>query len=103
MKSIKPVKKNILFRFVQELSAQKGFENKTDWGFSVIDKRSDMQIGRWGEVLHIGPEVKDVQVGDFIFIEPLQWTNNLTMDKKDYWMTNIDKVLLVTKEKPDTM
>jgi co-chaperonin GroES (HSP10) len=103
MKSITPLKKNILFRFIQELSAQRGFENKTEWGFSIIDKKSDMQLGRWGEVIHVGPEVKDIKVGEFIFIEPLQWTNMLTINKKNYWMTNIDKVLLVSSEKPVTM
>lgn len=103
MKKLAPIKKRILFTFVQQLSANRGFENKTDWGFSVIDKKNDMQHGRWGKVLHIGPEVNDVEPDDYIFIEPLQWTNQLSMDGTDYWMTSVDNVLLVSKDAPELM
>jgi co-chaperonin GroES (HSP10) len=100
MNKLNPIKNNILFTFLQEMSHQNGFENKTDWGFSVLSKTTDMKKGRWAEVLHIGPDVKDVKIGDYVFIEPLAWTNKLTLENNNYWMTNEDKILLISEEKP---
>ena len=50
MQKINPIKSSVLFSFVQELSASRGFENKTDWGFSVLSKKDDIKEGRCGKV-----------------------------------------------------
>lgn len=100
MSNFNPIKNNILFSFLQEISYNNGFENKTDWGFSILSKTTDIKRGRWAEVLNVGPDVKDVKVGDYVFIEPLAWTNKLTYQSRNYWMTNEDKILLISEEKP---
>lgn len=100
MQKINPIKSSVLFSFVQELSASRGFENKTDWGFSVLSKKDDIKEGRWGKVLEIGPEVTEVEPGDFIYIEPLRWSSEIKVNDISMWMTNENEISLVSKELP---
>lgn len=97
------IKNHILFEFVNQV-VNRAFANETNWGFTVLDKKEDVKLGRWAKVLHRGPEVaNEIQEGNFIFIEPLAWTTKVSINKKDYWMTDDSKVLLVSEELPRSL
>lgn len=93
------IKNKIIFKFIQGNSAGT-FDNTTEWGLIVKDAVQDVGKSRWGEVTHIGPSVKDVQVGDYILIEPMMWSLNLKIDGDTFWNTDESKVMAVTKEEP---
>jgi hypothetical protein len=94
------VKDSILFKFVEDTG--KGFfKNKTSWGFEVVKKQDDTKYARWGEVLAVGKKVKNVQVGQYILIEPLMWTLGVEHNGQKFWATNEEKVMLVSKEIPE--
>jgi hypothetical protein len=89
----------ILFKFIETLS-NKSFDNTTDWGFVVKDKTDDFKRPRWAVAEVLGPTVKHVQVGDYILIENLQWTNGLDYLGDKFWKTNESRVMMITQEKP---
>jgi hypothetical protein len=97
------IKNHILFEFSDQV-INKAFANETTWGFTVLDRNEDVKLARWAKVLACGPDVNsDINVGDYIYIEPLAWTTKVAINKKDYWMTNDTKVLLVSDELPKAL
>lgn len=96
---IKPTRNNIEFDFLEN-TINGGFSNKTDWGFEIKNRTEDVKIPRWGVVRQTGDEVKNIQIGDYILIQPMMWTEKLTLDGEQFRFTNEDKVLLKSKEKP---
>lgn len=98
--SVRPIESGILFQFVED--TQNGsFENATDWGFVIKNRVDDPKSPRWGKVLKVGPDVEYVVEGDYILIEKLMWTSNMTYENVKFWKTNEEHVLIVSKEKPE--
>jgi hypothetical protein len=104
----------ILFAFLQSTNAKGYFVEKTNWGFELAAPTDaqragnnvfnrTLQEGRWARVLTIGPECKTVEVGDYICVEPMMWTNSFTHDSVRIYKTDESKVMLISKEKPDTL
>ena len=60
-----------------------------------------LQKGRWAKVLTIGPDCKEIKVGDFVCIEPQMWTNAFEYDGVQIRKTDESKVMMVSKEEPD--
>ncbi len=97
------IKNHILFEFSDQV-VNKAFANKTTWGFTVLDRNEDVKMSRWGKVLAKGPDTNpEINVDDYILIEPLAWTTKVTINKKNYWMTNDSKVMLVSDELPNVL
>lgn len=96
---MKPTRQNIEFEFLEDI-ADGGFKNNTDWGFEIRDRVEDVKIPRWGKVRGVGAEVTGVEIGDYILIEPLMWTESLTYKGDKYRFTNEEKVLAKSKSKP---
>ena len=90
----------ILFKFVQEVIDGK-FKANTNWGFELKTHSEDAKFARWGHVLNLGEEVKDIAIGDYILIEPLMWTPHMELDNSKVWGTNRDKIIAVSKHKPE--
>ncbi len=91
MTTLKPLKDSILFKFVQ--TTRDGyFRNETNWGFKLAGSDYDAKA-RWGQVEVVGPDVKHVKVGDYIFIEALKWTTALEVDGESLWRTAEPHVL----------
>jgi hypothetical protein len=59
----------------------------------------DASTARWATVLAIGPEVKEIVIGDNILIETLKWTEGCTMsDGNKVWRTTEEWVMCVRKK-----
>lgn len=89
----------IIFQFVDE-TTNSNFKNKTNWGFEFTQHAEELKSPRWGVITHIGSKIKEVEVGQYILIEPLMWTLGMTMPDGTYWTTAIDKVMAVSDEHP---
>ena len=61
---------------------------------------------RWGQVWAIGPEQKDVQVGEWILVEHGRWTRTVEYEtdsgeKIELRMVDNNAILMSADEKPD--
>lgn len=98
--SLRPLKNTILFVFVDD-SASGLFISKTKSGIFLSQAPKDFdsqRVPRWGKVLSVGPQVKDIKSGDFILIEGLQWTEGFKYDDVRIWKTDEEKVMAVTDD-----
>lgn len=99
MSELKPLKNSVLFSFVQ--TTRDGyFRNETNWGFAIAGSDYDSTKARWGLVEKIGPDVSRVNVGDYIFIEPLKWTTAIDHEGKQYWRTAEPHIMLTSDTRP---
>jgi len=59
---------------------------------------------RWGRVFAIGPEQKDVRVGDWVFIAHGRWTRGLEIetDEGQFTIRKVDPndIMLISDEQP---
>lgn len=60
---------------------------------------------RWGKVYAVGPEQKDVKVGDWIYVEHGRWTRGVEIqddDGNEFVVRRVDNkaILLQADEKP---
>jgi hypothetical protein len=90
---------SIAFTFVQEISAG-SFDNQTSWGFTIKNKENDVKVPRWGVVLDVGPDVKNVKKKDYILIEPLMWTSKVVINDINIWRTTEPNVIGRTETPP---
>ena len=74
-------------------SNRKGFENVSAGGIVFSSFDHDAKASRWGIVTHIGPECKEVKVGDEILIENLRWTEGYEIEGQKQWFTNEKEVM----------
>jgi hypothetical protein len=60
---------------------------------------------RWGQVYKVGPEQKNVKVGQWVLVEHGRWTRKFSIDdgtgKKDIQRIDIPAMLAVADEKPN--
>lgn len=69
------------------------------------DGKSEGVRHRWGRVWAIGPEQKDVKVGEWILLEHGRWTRGVTVVEEDgteitIRRADIKAILMVAPEKP---
>ena len=104
------IRNGILFVLLEPMTSSGHFIEKTKWGLEITPFNSKQSRsfsntirdrGRWGKVLTIGPECKNVKVGNYICVEPNMWTNSFTYDGIQIRKTDESKVLLISEEKPD--
>lgn len=95
---------DIMFQFEDEdailrdgKKTQRGFKEKTDWGFEFVTPKESAGNARWGVVVAIGPDVDstDIDIGRRILIENLKWTSGIQFEGQEYWKTNDEQVLAV--------
>lgn len=59
---------------------------------------------RWGKIYKIGPEQKDVKVGQWVLVEHGRWTRKMKIDDgesvKEIQKIDIDCMLAIADEKP---
>lgn len=70
------------------------------------DGKSEGIRHRWGRVWAIGPEQKDVKVGDWILLEHGRWTRGVTVVEDDGTEIQVrradpEAILMVSDERPD--
>lgn len=97
---IHPLRNGILFAFVDTVTNGK-FNEDTNWGFNLGQSPdASGQTARWAKVLSIGPEVEEIQNGDYIQIEPLMWSHGFKHKKTNIWKTDESKVIFVSPTLP---
>lgn len=101
-----------LFAFLQEKVKGGLFVESTDWGFQIDpmkDRQKEgndafnrsLQEARWAKILTVGPECEEVEVGDYVAIEPMMHTNAFEHDGVKIYKSDESKVLIISKEKPN--
>jgi co-chaperonin GroES (HSP10) len=96
-----PIRDNVL---VTDMN----FDARVSKGGIVLpsdDGKSEGVRHRWGRVWAIGPEQKDVKVGEWILLEHGRWTRGVTVELEDgteiiIRRADIKAILMVTEEKP---
>ena len=99
---LKPIRDNILITDMD-------FGEQTTKGGLVLlsdDGKSEGVKARWGRVWAVGPEQKDVKVGEWILLEHGRWTRGATLENEDGTETIIRRadtkaILMVRDEKPN--
>jgi co-chaperonin GroES (HSP10) len=98
---ILPIRDNIL------VTDMEFGEEKTSSGIIIqnLDGKSEGIKARWGRVWAIGPNQKDVKVGEWICVAHGRWTRGIKVEDsgKEIIIRRIDNndILIVTDEKPD--
>jgi co-chaperonin GroES (HSP10) len=96
-----PVRNNIIFEFVEDSTSTR-FVNSTKSGIMISSQDSNQTgIPRWGKITHVGPDVKNVKVGEYALIEPGKWTSSFYVDNHRYWKTDDDQIMC-TSDEPTT-
>lgn len=102
MSSLKAIRNAIIFQFEREVVRKSDngtdrtqFRDKTDWGFQLDSYDESTKVPQWGIVLSVGSDVQNVEVGDRILIEALQWTHGVETDEGTVWKTDEDQVMVV--------
>lgn len=99
MPTLRPIRKNIIFKFIDDVVVRNGntqFKEATSWGFEISSYDESSKKPRWATVESVGPEVgSDIQAGTIILIEPLKWTKSVVFEDDMVWQTNEDCVLAV--------
>lgn len=97
-----PIRDNIL------ITDMEFGEEKTKGGIVIqsLDGKSEGIKHRWGRVWAIGPEQKDVKVGEWILLEHGRWTRGVTVvensgDEIIIRRADINAILAVADEKPE--
>jgi co-chaperonin GroES (HSP10) len=96
-----PIRDNVL---VTDMN----FDARVSKGGIVLpsdDGKSEGVRHRWGRVWAIGPQQKDVEVGDWILLEHGRWTRGVTVVEEDgneitIRRADIKAILMVSEEKP---
>ena len=100
---IEALESNIIFQFAEQVT-QTRFINTSESGILITSGDGNQTVyPRWGKVLHVGPEVREVKPGDFILIEPGKWTFGFYVgenfgEEDRYWKTDEDKVICISDE-----
>jgi chaperonin GroES len=103
---VEPIRKVILFQFLDETGGAKGrFQERTK-GNIIIPTLNTAQTteGRWGKVTAIGPEVQGIAVGEYILVAAQKWNAAELFGDEKIWRTADveDVVLAVTDNISDT-
>jgi co-chaperonin GroES (HSP10) len=99
--SITPLRDNIL---VVDMDFQ---EQKTASGIIIQsdDGKGHGVKPRWAKVWAVGPEQKEVSIGEWVYVEHGRWTRKVTIDDgdgvKDFQKVETKSILAVTDERPN--
>lgn len=100
--TIKPLRDNVI---VSDMEF--GME-RTKGGLFVpsSDGKTQGIVPRWGKVWAIGPDQKDIKVGEWILVEHGRWTRTIKLDiddenSVDLRMVDNDAIIAVSDEKPN--
>jgi len=102
IKSITPIRDRII------VSDMDFGDQKTPTGL-IIPSDNGKSFGvkpRWGLVYAVGPEQKDVSIGDWLLVEHGRWSRGFDVENDDgskITLRQVDKdaILLISDEKPN--
>jgi co-chaperonin GroES (HSP10) len=99
---LKPLKDNVLI-------TDMNFEAQKSKGGIVIlsdDGKSEGVRPRWGKVWAVGPEQRDVKIGDWILIEHGRWTRGVKVEDENgdeviVRRVEVKSIMMSSEEKPE--
>jgi co-chaperonin GroES (HSP10) len=98
---LRPIQAHILVRDMNfgEQQTASGIVLKSD------DGKSEGVRPRWCKVFAVGPEQKDVNVGEWILVEHGRWTRGLEVEEDDgtkftIWRIDPNSIIMSADEKP---
>lgn len=100
---IVPLRDNVL---VSEMDF--GFE-KTKSGIVLMsdDGKTQGIHPRWGKVWAIGPEQKDIEIGEWVCVEHGRWTRTIEFETEtetiELRMVDTKSILMTSEEKPESI
>lgn len=97
-KGLKPIKDHVLVRNME-------FNERLSKGGIILpsdDKKAEGIRPRWAEVYAIGPDQKDVKVGQWVLVAHGRWTRGLKMEVGEEELTlrrvDVNDIMLVSDE-----
>jgi hypothetical protein len=98
MSTLRPLKNNVMFQFLDDTGGQKGrFHHTTLSGIIVPPSVDNQKVHRWATVYAAGPDAAVVK-GDYILIESLMWMEGTVFEGDKIWKTDDTKILAVTDD-----
>jgi hypothetical protein len=78
---------------------------KTSSGLYIndVDGSAEAVRPRWFKITHVGPDQKDVGVGDYVLVSHGRWSRGFfisTTDEQKYFHLDEDEILIVTDQLP---
>lgn len=95
-KKLAPINKDIIFEFYDKI--EDGKLKDSDRVIIVKGQLEDQQKPRLIKVLAVGKDVRDISVGDTVYVEPLKWSLGCDLPKEVYEATNLPAVVWKTDE-----
>lgn len=93
---IKPVKNGFIFKFLEKIERGQFVREKTKTGIIFqADFDSSAKLPRWVEVLFVGPQCKDVKVGQQVLLPALRWTERVKYNDILFWKSDESQVVAV--------
>lgn len=105
MATLQPMGNNVIFTFLDDTRTSDGkFSERTTGSVIVATPQRATQTGvpRWGKVLFTGPDVHDVEPGQYVLIEAGKWTVGTEFDGEKIWMTDDTAIYAVTTDIKET-
>lgn len=92
---IKPLGKNILFRFTDYVNSKGEFEQGSTASGILLQASFDESAKkpRWCEVVDVGPDCEFVKSGDVILLPALRWTAGVKVEDSKLWKTDESEVV----------
>lgn len=91
---------SVLFTFVDDINSRNEFvKGSTESGIIIAGDTFDSSAkqSRWVNVIAIGPDVKDIQVGDQALLPALRWTEGIKHEGLRFWKTDEKEVVAVRR------
>lgn len=96
-----PLKKIILFQFLDETGGSKGAFSERTRGKIILTKMmaAQTEANRWGKVVAVGPEVHGIKPGDYLLIAAQKWSMAEQFDHEKIWRTaDIDDAVMAVTD-----
>lgn len=95
MMKLEPIGSNLIFQFTDSVVDGKFISNRSSGIVQDLGNRF-LEYGalcRRIRVHHIGPQCKNVSIGNEYVVENLKWTKSFIVDGQEYWMTREQHLL----------
>lgn len=102
--TITAIRNNVLFTFVDEINSRNEFtKGATDSGIVIAGDTFDASAkqSRWVKVFAVGPDVKNVKVGDVALLPALRWTEGIKHDGFRFWKTDENEIVAIARGNAD--
>lgn len=101
--ALRPLDNTFLFAFFNDTAEGKFIERNS--GKIILtnqDISGQASSPRWGKVLSVGPDVKELTVGSIVLIEAGKWTLGFKHEDVKIWKSDEDQVMAIGEDESVT-